>query len=98
MDPSLLITRKAVLSQNFGFLQCPQNMGYRQWLQQWALYNTRKFKFTMKRLHSRWPCLLREDLEFLELSSLVRSFGYLPQILSVHIYMIEPLVYACKPL
>ena len=31
-------------------------MGYRQWLQQWAFYNTRKFRFTMKRLHSGWLC------------------------------------------
>ena len=98
MDPFLLIAQKAMLLQNVGYLHCPQNMGYKQWLQQWVFYNTRKFKFTMKRLHSGWPCLLREDLEFLELSSLVRSFGYLPQILFVHIYMIEPLVYACKPL
>ena len=98
MDPFLLIAQKAMLLQNVGYLHCPLNMGYKQWLQQWVFYNTRKFKFTMKRLHSGWPCLLREDLEFLELSSLVRSFGYLPQILFVHIYMIEPLVYACKPL
>ena len=87
-----------MLLQTFGFLQCPQNMGYRQWLQQWALYNTRKFKFTLKRIYSRWLCLFREDFELLVMSSLVRSSGYLPQILSVHIYMMKPLVYACMPL
>ena len=32
----------------FGFLQCPKIMVYRKWLQQWAFYNTRKFKFTIK--------------------------------------------------
>ena len=37
-----------MLLQSFDFLQCPKIMGYRQWLQQWAFYNTRKFKFTMK--------------------------------------------------
>ena len=84
--------------QNFGFLQGPQNMGYIQWLQQRAFSNTRKFKFTMKWFHSGWPCLLREDLGFLAMPSLVRSFGYLPQILFVHVYMTEPLVYSCMPL
>jgi len=49
-------------------------------------------------LHSESSCLLREDLELLAMSSLVRSFGYLPQILSVHIYITKPLVYACMPL
>jgi len=38
-----------------------------------------------------------EDLELWAMSSLARCFGYLPQILSVHIYMMEPLVYACIP-
>jgi len=65
-----------MLLQTFGFLQCPQNMGYRQWLQQCALYNTRKFKFTLKRLYSRWLCLFREDFELLVMSSLLRSSGY----------------------
>ena len=41
--------------------------------------------------------MLEEDLELLAMS-LVWSSGYLPQILFVHIYMIEPLVYACMPL
>ena len=95
----LLITKKAVFLQNFGFLQCPQNMGYIQWPQQQAFYNTRKFKFTtcggfvLDR-----PCLLGQDLELLAMFSLVWSSGYLPQILSVHFYMTEPLVYACMPL
>ena len=97
MDPSLLITKKAILLQNFGFLQCPQNMGYIKWLQQWALYNTRKFKFTMKRLHFGWPCLLGEDLELLAIFSSEYSSNQLPQILFIHIYMTEPLVYACMP-
>ena len=52
----------------------------------------------MKRLHSVWSCLLGEDLELLAMSSLVQSSGYLPQILSIHIYMTEPLVYTCMPL
>jgi len=79
-----------MLLQNIGFLLCPQNMGYKQWLQQWAFHNTRKFKFTMKRLRSRWPCLLGKDLGLLAMSSLVRSSSYLSQILSIHIYMTEP--------
>ena len=53
-----------------GFLQCPQNMGYRKWLQQWAFFYTRKFKFTMKMLHSGWLCLLGENLEILAMFSL----------------------------
>ena len=73
-------------------------MVYRQWLQQWAVYITRKFKFTMKWLHSGWLCLFQEDLELLAMSSLVWCSGYLPQISSIHIYMTEPLVYACMPL
>ena len=80
------------------FLQCPQNMGYRQWLQQWGFFYTRKFKFTMKMLHFGWLCLLGENLEILAMFFLAWSFRYLPQILSVHIYMKEPLVYACMPL
>ena len=44
----------------------------------------------MKRLHSRWPCLLEEDFGLLAMSSLVRSSGYLPQILSVRFYMTKP--------
>ena len=48
----------------------------------------------MKRLHFEWLCLLGEDLELLAMSSLVRSFSYLPQILSVHIYMTRSLMYA----
>ena len=91
MDPSLLITWKIML------LQSPQIMGYRQCLHQCAFYNTRKFKFTMKRLHSEWSYLSRENLELLAMSSLAQSFSYLPQILSVHIYMTKPLVYACMP-
>ena len=51
----------------------------------------------MERLHFGWSFLLGEDLELLAMSSLVQSFGYLPQILSVHIYMMEPLMYACMP-
>ena len=62
--------------QTFGFLQCPQNMGYRQWLQQWALYNTWKFNLTMKRFIL--DCLLlAEDLELWAMSSLTRSSNYL---------------------
>ena len=33
-----------MLLQDFGFLQCFQNMGYRQRLQQWAFFNTKKKK------------------------------------------------------
>ena len=47
---------------------------------------------------SFWMALLEEDLELLAASSLVQSSGYLPQILSIHIYMTKPLVYACMPL
>ena len=47
---------------------------------------------------SFWMALLEEDLELLAVSSLVQSSGYLPQILSVHIYMTKPLVYAYMPL
>ena len=46
MDPSLFITKKAMLLQNFGFLQHPPKLGYIQRLQHWAFYNTKKFKFT----------------------------------------------------
>ena len=92
MDPSLLITWNIML------LQSPQIMGYRQWLHQWTFYNTRKFKFTMKRLHSKWSYLLGEDLELLAMSSLAQSSDYLPQIFFVYIYMTKALVYACMPL
>ena len=51
----------------------------------------------MKRLHSEWSYLIKENLELLAMSSLARSFNYLPQILYVHIYMMKPLVYACMP-
>ena len=47
---------------------------------------------------SFWMALLEEDLELLAASSLAQSSSYLPQILSVHIYMTKPLVYACMPL
>ena len=47
---------------------------------------------------SFWMALLEEDLELLAASSLAQSSSYLPQILSVHIYMTKPLVYACIPL
>ena len=46
---------------------------------------------------SFWMALLEEDLELLAASSLAQSSSYLPQILSVHIYMTKPLVYACMP-
>ena len=39
----------------------------------------------------------QKDLELLALSSLARSSGQLPKILSLHIYMMEPLMYACMP-
>ena len=45
---------------------------------------------------SFWMALLEEDLELLAASSLAQSSSYLPQILSVHIYMTKPLVYACN--
>ena len=50
-----------------------------------------------EKLHSRKLDHLGEDLELLAVSSLVQSSDYLPQILFVHIYMTEPLVYAFMP-
>ena len=97
MDPSLLVTWKSNAFTKYDILQYSKIKGCRQWLQQWAFYNTRKFKFGMKRIHFGWSCLLEENLELLAMSSLVRSSSYLPQILSVHIYMTKPLVYACMP-
>ena len=96
MDPSLFITKKAMLLQNFGFLQHPPKLGYIQRLQHWAFYNTKKFKFTnYEGFILDRPRLHGEELELLAMSSLIRSPNYLPQILSVHIYMTTPLVYAC---
>ena len=43
---------------------------------------------------SFWMALLEEDLELLVASSLAQSSSYLPQILSVHIYMTRSLMYA----
>ena len=51
-----------------------------------------------EKIHSSKLCLLGEDLGLLAMSSLVWSFGYLPQILSVHIYKTRLLVNVCMPL
>ena len=61
-----------------------------------GILNTKKFKFTnYEGFILDRPRLHGEELELLAMSSLIRSPNYLPQILSVHIYMTTPLVYAC---
>ena len=70
----------------------PPKLGFIQWPQNWAFYNTKKFKF------KKYIGFIVDGLAFLDflaMSSLMRSSSYLPPILFVHIYMMEPLVHAC---
>ena len=61
----------------FWLFTMPQKLGYIQWLQHKAFYNTSKFKFTKcKGFILDGPHLLSEDLELLAMSSLMRSSSY----------------------